>query len=163
MRAILMIFFLLGIAGVGVAQPTWPSLQRLWGFYDEIDGQGVDLVDFNLYVGYLPQRSAEQARKDSETCRHLSHFQKTSPREITQSLAVGLESAIEIAFQTTQEKKLKFKELESILRDLRTDMAGRKLELCVDQSTPAYSDGHEVYFVRADGKTAFGFEIGSPD
>lgn len=138
-------------------------LTDLSGFYYELSNQEVDLVDHHFFIDFMSENAADQALQSSTTCSASRAFKKMSAKNVVNLVRQDLSQAIELIFDGADGSLDWMTNMETILNDIESEMKGKKVSVCSDDSTPAYSDGHLVTFVKLDGRVFFAFESGQPD
>lgn len=138
-------------------------LTELSEFYHELSSQEVDLVDHHFFIDFMSANAADKALRSSATCSASRAFKKTSTKNVVKLVRQDLTQAIEIVFDGTDGFFDWMTNMENVLTALEGEMNGKRITICTDESVPAYSDGHLVTYVKADGRVLFAFESGQPD
>lgn len=104
----------------------------------------------------------------SSKCKKIQNFKVTSASKITDHI----NSAFKEAYSLMLEQELmdhddgyygRMETLEDALIQFEANESKSKLQVCIEDSVPAYSDGHRLIAVFKSGKPYFIFEIGRPD
>ncbi|MFP5519850.1 MAG: hypothetical protein ACLGGX_08100 [Bdellovibrionia bacterium] len=149
------------------AQPLFAQtrLNTLLGdiesFYDRL--HLVDLIEMHYWLDFKVGIPAEDLQKTSGECATSDKFNVAAAQDVVFNLQRHTTVAIELGYYGSAEQEEMFFKQNELLEKLTQILDRKRLALCVDYTTPEYSDGHEKYFVMVNGKLRFVFEVGYPD
>lgn len=137
------------------------ALSEIEQFYKEL--QKSDIVEKHYWVGFSQGTQATALLKNSSVCNQPKGFLKSSLTEVLFNIERHTNVAIELGFYGSPDEVLINQRQDQAMEQLSLVLKNKELALCVDDTVPSYSDGHEKYFVRVSGRLMFVFEVGYPD
>lgn len=137
------------------------SLKHLASFYADLNRR--DLVELHYYLNFAAAQDVHALLRESALCRHAKNYRPMPEDTILDRIEEQTARAMSIAYSGTDEFIALVQTQKKVLPELEAALEGSKLLVCVDKTTPSYSDGHQVTFVKVDGELEFAFEVGYPD
>lgn len=136
-------------------------LSSLTEFYGDLNQ--ADLVDRNLFLDFETEPMVVSSLQSSRACANPRSFRSVSLSQVSRNIEDDTSEGIERLYEGTDGWFSMHERQAQVLADLTAALAGKSLTMCRDESTPAYSDGHSVTFIKVDGVIRFAFTIGYPD
>lgn len=138
------------------------QLQEVQDLYQKVNQ--VDLVDFNYYIAFTSNSNElSVALKDNPNCLKKSSYKKKDNKQLLNKMYLEVSEGIQRGYEQKQEVANLTKLLKQTLQHLKQNLSNSKIEICTSYSSPAYSDGHEITFLKVDSILSFAFEVGYPD
>lgn len=176
LQTILTLALLFSIVSAGQAQtslgpmaahstgPAWSDevLAPLIDIYADVNA--ADLVDEHYWL-QLTATEPELSRElhASARCKQSQNYVAASATSLTATLLSQIQEGIQIGFQGTPVRATLDERARNAVELLRNALATTTVTVCIDDTTPAYSDEHVVHFVRVDHALRLIFAMGRPD
>ncbi|GEM_PF-6315825 len=123
-----------------------------------------DLLESNYWLSFdFSSSQLSQQLQESSFCKKAKNFRASNVTEISKIIGQEVNEGIDRGFGKSKEASELQKELNEALEEFQADFGAHKIKICIDNSIPAYSDGHEMKFVQVNGAIKFVFEVGYPD
>ena len=164
----------LSLAQISQAQSLLPlpSLKALDDMYQEITDviyeSSFEYVWIDFNTSKHPTLLAKQLGA-SKTCRVNANFKRVSDEKAEKALTQPISKAIDMLVEggvldMDDGYYSRMEAIQEAAYRITNDESGDALiEICTDTTTPAYSDGHKITFVKIDGQLRATVEIGFPD
>ncbi len=106
--------------------------------------------------------------KATSKCDQKQNFKSTTASKITQLIRAAFDEAYSLMLEQEVIDQddgyfSRRETLEAALVDFKKIESHAKLKLCIEDSVPAYSDGHRLIAILKNGAPFFTFEVGRPD
>lgn len=156
--------FLICVFSVFLSLPTFASVPALLEAIDSINAE-TDLVDQGFYLEASDGSAFDVMLADSETCHRWNEYEETPAVSLAGYFKDVMTEGVTrgYAYDPAKAAVLQSQVDNSVAAFIQT-YQNQNLFVCTDSSTPAYSDGHQVTFVKlGENQPLMVLVVGYPD